>query len=217
MTEAARTFGMADPALRMLGGMVEGLQATGKKLVADGIASAMRASDDGVMAAVKSLEAQVAALAAAAGNGSTLVDEPRRVWGTPAMGTARTQKQGRSPAELVDELTELELHSFAALADAPPGVAEFAFATMPQGMRTWAETYDLVGFSVNGDARLTPLGRQVLALAAGRCPEPFSDLSTADISRSSWEVIDRLPVSSVGMRMTTRAGSASRRRVRNRH
>jgi hypothetical protein len=58
-------IGVADPALKMVGSMVEGLQATGKKLVADGIANAMKASDGSVIAAVNRLEAQVAELAKA--------------------------------------------------------------------------------------------------------------------------------------------------------
>jgi hypothetical protein len=120
-------------------------------------------------------------------------------------------------AEVVEHMGKDILQSLAALAGAPVGVAELAFNALPEGTQDWLITYGLAT-DVAGELQITDLGREVIALTAERCPEPYADVAVGDLAESTRAGLEQLAARS-GIRLkeppapaaTTREDSAARR------
>ncbi|MGD0165883.1 MAG: hypothetical protein ABSC51_01140 [Gaiellaceae bacterium] len=73
---------------------------------------------------------------------------------------------------------------FAALHGAPPDIVSLALAGMPRGTRLAALEYGLIEQEKPERLVLTELGREVVAAAAARYPEPFADIKLPELLRS---------------------------------
>jgi hypothetical protein len=102
----------------------------------------------------------------------------------------RQQNDKEMAAELAENLTEAELKAIAALHGAPAGVAEIVANGWPRGTREWTLAYRLVEQDRRGELRVTPLGYEVINVAAERCPNPYEDVSLADITAEVQALVD---------------------------
>jgi hypothetical protein len=116
-----------------------------------------------------------------------------------------------SAAEIAAKLTDAELKAVAALHGAPAGVAEIVANGWPRGTREWTLAYGLVEEDRRGELRVTRLGYEVFNIAAERCPQPYEDVSLADLTAEVRALVDEVAEASGRARVVVplRRGSPS--------
>jgi len=97
-----------------------------------------------------------------------------------------------TPERLLEVVGNRE--GFAALHGAPEDVVSLALAGLPRGTRISALDYGLLEQDEQGRLSLTDVGRAVVVAAAASCPEPFRDVTVADLIRSMQATVDELNV-----------------------